>query len=639
MLETIRRAQPAIIKTVLGAVVLAFVGTIFLDWGWQRPGPLDSYLARVGDEVISVREYQITYNNMMDFYKRAYQDHFTEEMARLLNLKQQALDTLIQRKMLLEEAKRQGLTVTDAELITRVQSYPVFQMDGRFDRSRYVQVLRLSRLTPQDFERSQREELLLAKLEHLIKDGIHMTESEVKSAFLRENEQVNVEYSRVDPAHFTTQVAISGDDIAHYYQGHLERFRKPERVRVAYVVIDPASFADRVEMTEEKLGQYYNAHKEEFYQEEQVRVRHILLKLPPEAKADEDARVRAEADGIRQRIEAGEDFAALAQQVSQDPASAAPGGDLGFFKRGAMVKAFEDAAFALQPGEMSAPVRTDFGYHLLKGEERQEAGYQPLEAVRVELVQRLSREEARRLAEERAQAVYALIVAAGGPLTAATQQFDVEVQETPLIARGQAVEGIEPTSLFTQTAFALQEGQVSQPTAFGSRYVIMKLLERQESYIPSFDEVKDVVGEALVQERSKDLARQKAEAFIDDLKAGKSLEELAHTVNSQAEQTGLFSRGGTVDKLGRPQELIRTAFRMTVGEARVVNLSDQPAVIVLKERSAFDAEAYEREKEQVRQRLLRQKQEQIFAQWANDMRRQVEDRHQISINQNVLAAL
>jgi peptidyl-prolyl cis-trans isomerase D len=639
MLDTIRRAQPAIIKTVLGAVVIAFVGTIFLEWGWQRPGRLDSQLAKVGGEVISVREYQLAYNSVTEFYRRAYQDRFTEEMARLVNLKQQALDVLVQRKILLEEAKRQGLTVTDAELIVRVQSYPAFRVNGGFDRGRYVQVLRLSRLTPGDFEQSQREDLLVTKLENLIKDGIHVNESEVRSAFVRENEQANIEYLRVDPLHFAPQVVISDDDIAQYYQGHQERFRRPERVRVAYVIVDPASFAEQVEITDEKIAQYYEAHKDDFYQEEQVRTRHLLLKLPSEAKPEDDARVLAEAEAIRLRIGAGEDFAVLAQQLSQDLASAAQGGDLGFFKRGAMVKAFEEVAFSLQPGETSGPVRTDFGYHLIQVEERQEAGYRSLESVHAELLQRLSREESRRLAEERARAVYDSSVAAGGAVQAAAQEFNLTVQETPLIARDQAVDGTDTTPLFTQTAFELQEGQVSQPTALDDRYAIMQLLERQPSSIPPLDEIKDAVGEALVQERAKDLARQQAAAFIDELKAGKALEELAHTLDFQTEQTGPFTRGGTIVKLGRPQELIRTAFRMAVGEARLVNLSDQPAVIVLKERSAFDSEAYGREKEQVRQRVLRQKQDQVFAQWMNDRRRQIEEANQISINQNVLALL
>jgi peptidyl-prolyl cis-trans isomerase D len=194
MLETIRRAQPAIIKAVLGAVVVAFVATIFLDWGWRRSSRPDTQLATVGGEGVSMREFQMTYNNLVDFYRRIYQDRFTEDFARTLNLRQQALDTLVQRKLLLHEARGQGIMVTDAELIERVQSYPVFQVDNNFDRTRYLQVLRLSRLTPGDFEQNQREELLLAKLENLIKDAVQVSETEVKEAFIRDKEQLNMEY-------------------------------------------------------------------------------------------------------------------------------------------------------------------------------------------------------------------------------------------------------------------------------------------------------------------------------------------------------------------------------------------------------------------------------------------------------------
>src|SRR5688500_17144814 len=174
MLDTIRRAQPAIIKAVLGAVVIAFVGTIFLDWGWQRPGRPDARVATIGDEVVSLHEYEITYNDLVDRYRRAYRERFTEDFTRTLNLKQQVLDSLIQRKVMIHEAKRLGLTVTDAELIGKVQTYPEFHVDGGFDRTRYLQVLRLLRLTPADFEQNQREGILLMKLEQLIKDGVQL---------------------------------------------------------------------------------------------------------------------------------------------------------------------------------------------------------------------------------------------------------------------------------------------------------------------------------------------------------------------------------------------------------------------------------------------------------------------------------
>jgi len=636
MLDTIRRAQPALIKGVLGAVVLAFVATIFLDWGWQRSGRPDAHVATVGGEGVSLHEFQMTYTNLTDFYRRLYQDRFTEDFARTLNLKQQALDTLVQRKLLLREAKRKGLIVSNAELIEKVQTYPVFQVNGHFDQSRYLQVLRLSRLTPGDFEQNQREDLLLEKLENLLKDGVQVTEAEVKQTFIHDKEQVNVEYIRADPAQFVRQVEMSDADLSTYYQEHLERFRKPEQTRVGFVVVDPEWFAALVEMTDGQLAEYYEQHKEEFRREEQVRARHILFKLAQQAGAEEEARVRGEAETTLQRIQAGEDFAALASQLSEDPVSAQQGGDLGFFKRGEMVKPFEEMAFGLKPGVVSDPVRTDFGYHLIKVEEMQQAGYEPVEAVRAELRTRLAREEVRRLAEAKAQAVYDAMIAAGGEWKTAVQALELVPRETPFIAQGEVVEGIDNSAAFMRTAFALQDGEVGRPTLIGNQYVVEKLLERKASLIPPFEEAKDVVRDALVRERSHALARQKADEWLTEVQAGQSIEQLAQAFNIQAEQTGLFSRNGAIPKLGRSQEFIREVFRMRVGEGRVVDLLEQPAVVVLTEHKEFDAEGYEKDKAQMKQQALRQKREQTFSQWANELRRQAEERHEIAVNPRLL---
>jgi peptidyl-prolyl cis-trans isomerase D len=637
MLDTFRRAQPAIIKGVLGAVVLAFVATIFLDWGWQRSGRPDTHVATLGGEGVSLHEFQMTYTNLTDFYRRLYQDRFTEDFARTLNLKQQALDTLVQRKLLLREAKRQELVVSDAELIEKVQAYPVFQVNGHFDHSRYLQVLRLSRLTPGDFEQNQREELLLGKLENLIKDSVQVTETEVKQAFIHDKEQVSAEYVRVDPAQFVAQVEMSDDDLSTYYQTHLEQFRKPEQARIAYVVVDPEAFVARVELTDEQLAQYYEQHKEEFRREEQVRARHILFKLAQQAGTEEEARVRGEAEAALQRIQAGEDFAALAGQLSQDPVSAQQGGDLGFFRRGEMVKPFEEVAFALKPGTVSEPVRTDFGYHVIKIEELQEAGYEPLEAVWAELRERLTQEEARRLAEAKAETVYEGMFVSGSEWKTAVQALELVPRETPFIAQGEVVEGIENSAAFLRAAFTLQDGEVSRPTLIGNQYVVGKLLERKASHIPPFEEAKDAVRDALVRDRSHTLARRKADTWLAEVQAGQSLEQLAQAFNTQTEQTGLFSRNGAIPKLGRPQEFIREVFRMRVGEGRVVDLLEQPAVVVLTEHKEFDAEGYEKEKAQMKQQVLRQKREQTFSQWSNALRRQAEERREILINQNLLA--
>jgi hypothetical protein len=273
---------------------------------------------------------------------------------------------------------------------------------------------------------------------------------------------------------------------------------------------------------------------------------------------------------------------------------------------------------------------------LIKVEERQEAGYPPLEAVRAELGARLTREEAGRLAETKAQTVHKAIAAAGSEWRAAVQALELIPRETPFIAQGAVVEGLENSVTFIQAAFALQDEEVSQPTLIGDQYVIMKLLERKASHIPPLEEVKDTVREALVRERSGTLAWQKADEWLAEVKAGKALEQLAQAVDTEIEQTGLFSRNGTIPKLGRPQGFIREVFHMRVGEARVIDLLEQPAVVVLKERKEFDAEAYEKDKAQMRQQVLREKREQTFSQWANELRRQAEERREIFVNQNLL---
>jgi peptidyl-prolyl cis-trans isomerase D len=344
-------------------------------------------------------------------------------------------------------------------------------------------------------------------------------------------------------------------------------------------------------------------------------------------------------EAVQQRLAAGEDFAELAREFSEDPASAEQGGDLGFFKHGEMVKPFEDAAFSLQPGEMSGIVRTDFGYHLIKLAEIQTAGYRPLEDIRSELVERMTLEESKRLAETRAQSLYEALTTPGAEWEVAVREAGVSSIETPFIARGQAVEGVGPASMFTQAAFALQVGEISQPKLIGTRYTIMKLMERQDAYVPPFEEVQAEVRDALVQERSRELAQKKAEEFRAEMQGGKTLEELAQGLHMQVEQTGLFTRSTTIPKLGRPLEFIRVAFQMGEGDVRIVTLQGQPAIAVLTERTAFDTEAYEKEKAQIRQRVLRQKRDQTFAQWVDDVRQGLEARHEVSINQTLLTVL
>jgi hypothetical protein len=241
------------------------------------------------------------------------------------------------------------------------------------------------------------------------------------------------------------------------------------------------------------------------------------------------------------------------------------------------------------------------------------------------------------LAEAKAQVAYDVMVTAGSDWKTAVQALEMVPRETPFVAQGEEMEGIENSTAFMRAGSALQDGEVSRPTLIGNQYVVEKLLERKASHIPPFEEVRDAVRDALVRERSHALARQQADEWLAEVQAGQPIEQLAQAFNTQTEHTGLFARNGAIPKLGRPQEFIREVFRMRVGEGRVVDLLEQPAVVVLTEHKEFDAEAYEKDKAQTKQQVLRQKREQTFSQWSDELRRQAEERHKISVNPSLLA--
>jgi len=231
------------------------------------------------------------------------------------------------------------------------------------------------------------------------------------------------------------------------------------------------------------------------------------------------------------------------------------------------------------------------------------------------------------------------MVAAGGGWEAAVYAAGLQPRQTSDLARGENVEGIDDSAALTQAAFALQNGEISQPISIGDRNVVVKLLERTPSVIPPYEEVSDTVREVLLQERSRALARQKADEYLAAVKAGRTLVDLAQAVKAQVEETGLFSRNSTIPKLGRSPGFINDLFRMNVGEARVVDLLDQPAIVILKERTAFDEEAYAKEKGQMRDQVLRQKRERAFTQWSDDLHWRAQERHEIVVNESLVAVL
>lgn len=638
MLKTFREAQPWIIKMVMGGVVLAFIGTIFFAWGMGGQTTRNT-LATVGGTAITLPEFQTAYQNLYNFYQQQYKDRFTPELAQTLGLKRQVLDNLIQRHLLLQEAQKEGLVVTNAELIAHIQEYPAFQVEGKFDKERYRRLLQLNRLSPGEFEQRQKHDLLIAKLERMITESVRVSEAELKEAYAKEYGKIKFRFLTLTPSFFESDISaqIQKEEIEKYYQENKELFRKPEQIQVSYLLVESKPFEEQVTITEEAVTQYYNAHKEAYRREERVRARHILIKVDPGAKPEEEGQAKARAEEILRQVKAeGADFAQIAKEVSEDPSSAQRGGDLGYFGRGAMVKPFEEMAFTLQPGEISPLVRTNFGYHIIRVEDKQEAGYQPLEEIKELLTEQLKREEVDKLVLTRAEALLGEIKAQGGNLEEVGQKEGITVLTTPFFARTERqLPGIMNASLFVKTAFALQEDEVSTPLKLGRDYYLLKVVARKAPHVPEFAEIQEEVRAKLVAEKSNKAAAEKAEALDKDLTKGASLQDIAQSLDLKVQETGFLTRRDPIPEIGRNPTLLDTVFQMKKGESKVVPTGDKYYIVQVDDQQLFDDEDYTKKRPELEQRLQTLKETLVFQAWLEGLRKQAE----ISINEELMALL
>ena len=359
-----KHATSWLIKVALFAIVI-----VFIFWGgYSYTEKKASRVAAVNGSYIGMVEFQSMYNNLVEQMRRQFGKQFSPELAETLNLKRQALDQLINRRLLLAEAKMLELDVSREELQNAIISYPAFQTNGRFDQQRYQQILRLNKLTPQEFEASQREDLLISKVQQFITRGTKVLDAEMLSFFHHTQDKVNLAYLQVDPKDFKTQVKVDEESIRDYFDKHRENYRLPVKRNILYVRFRPRDYIDEVQPTDMEIEDFYRLHQEDYKEPEKVRARHILFRIPPKAKTSDIQAIQKRADMVLDLARKGEDFAELARRYSEDT-TASTGGDLGYFTSEDMVKPFSDSAFSLEKGEISDLVRSRFGLHIIKVED------------------------------------------------------------------------------------------------------------------------------------------------------------------------------------------------------------------------------------------------------------------------------
>jgi peptidyl-prolyl cis-trans isomerase D len=603
MLDFVRNQQKSIIvKLAFAIIILSFViGYAMLSApGGSGDESPTAEAAVVNGKSIAFDDFQSAYSNLYQIYQNIYQDQFNPALEKQLKLADKSINGLIDQALMQDEAERLQLVVTHKELIDAIAQVEAFQVNGVFNKERYLQVLAYQRMNSDQYEAVKHNELLLDKVQEHFKAMVKVSDADIEEEFRNINEKINLNFVSLTPAKYEKQVKITEQGLEAYFAENQETFRIPEMVSLRYLQFAPERYLDQVTFEDDELQRYYRRHLDQFEILEKVKASHILIMV--DADADEKTREerRAYAESILEEVRAGKDFAELARAKSDDKASAVKGGNLGYFTRGSMVKPFEDAAFSMNPGDTSGLVETTFGYHIIRVMEYTEPGVRSLEDAIDEVKEGLRTDKARQLAFEKAMDAYN-INRKTGDLDAAAKANELGVKETGLFDRDGYIDGIGRNEEIINTAHLLEDKALAKPVLTEDGVILFTVKQRVASHIPELAEVRELVTAAYRAVESKQLARAAAEQLVADLQAGGSLAKLAKKANYEIEETGEFTRTYSpfVPRLGSSKELFDAAFELTDEKKaidRIFEIQNRFVVVEVKQRIAADMTALDQAK-------------------------------------------
>lgn len=581
MLDRMRRHK-AWLKWSLAIVVLAFIlfyVPAFLGSGDGGPaGAPSDMVASVDGRKISVAEFQRAYQAQIQMYRGAYGGNVNEQMLKQLGIDQQILQQMVDEQASLTEATRQGIDVTDAELAQRIMAIPAFQQNGQFiGQERYATLLRMQRppMSVDEFEQNLRKSLVVDKFRSALTEWVSVTDKDVEQEFQRRNEKVKLEMVSFPVDKYRPEVTVTDAEMAPYFDAHKERYRIGEKRKIRYLLVDLEGLRASSKPTQREVQRSYTDNLELYSTPEQVRASHILLKTA--GKKEEE--VKAKAEQVLKELKAGGDFGALAKKYSEDEASAKLGGDLDFFSKGKMVPEFDEAAFKLQPGEMSDVVKTQYGFQIVKVTDKKAASTRTLDQVRPQIVDQLTWERAQSKAADMAAAAEKEI-AKPADLDKVAASRGLKVQESGFFVREEPILGLGASPQAAAEAFGLKAGAVSGAVRVSGGYAFLTVTGTQAPRLPSLDEAKDRVKEDITKQKAKELAMQKATAAASALKGAGDFAKAAKTAGVEVKTTELLPRDSPLPDIGVSPQVDAVAFALPAGSVSDPIATDNAVAVV-----------------------------------------------------------
>lgn len=613
MLDRMRRHKAWLKWTLaLAGFALLVLGFPLIQPPPETPGTLTDVLAQVGDREITVGEFQTLFRRQLQSYQVQSGGEITADLLRSMGIDRQLLQQVIDEYAALQEAARLGVTVSDAEVREAIVSLPAFQQDGEFiGEAAYLQMLRMQQppMAPAEFEENVRRSLMLQRLQAALTDWITVSDEDVEREHVRRNERVRLSAISFRADDFREGLEATDDDVAALFDQNANDYLVPEKRRLRFVLVDVPALKAQFTPSEADVQAYYDNNLDRYTEEVDLRVSHILLRTQDKELAD----VQAQAASIAAEARDGTDFAELARRYSEDEGTRDAGGDLGRITRGQMVPEFEGAAFALEQDEVSDPVTSMFGVHVIKATEKSGGTMQTLDEVRDGIVDLLQQESADARAAALSEAM-SLEIDEAADLEAAAVRRGLEVQESGFAALGEPILGLGFSSEVTTQAFQLADGEVAGPIPTPTGPAFVTVTGIQAPYVPPLEEVEARVRDDVVRRKAFVMAQERADAVAALLQDADDFGSAAQAEDLAVNESGLLARGEVMPGVGVNAQVEEVAFSLSPGETSAPVLTGNSAVVVhVHERQDADRADLQANRERLRSEMILERQNQFYA--------------------------
>ena len=640
MLDSMRRHKNWL-KWSLALVVLAFIALYFpsyMNTGTTIGATPSDVVATVDGKDIRGVDFQRRYQNQIQAYQQQYGGNINEQLLRQLGIDQQILQQMVDEQAALTEAERQGIRVSDEELAQQIFSIPALQENGRFiGEQRYEQLLaaQYPPMTKGDFEDNLRRSMMVDKLRSAVTDWMALSDADVEREYRNRNEKAKLQVVAVTADKFRDKVMVTDADVASYYSAHQAEYRKGEQRKVKYLLIDRDQLRSRVTISPQDIDSYYNTNIQQFQTPEQVRASHILLKTD----GKDEAAVRKQAEDVLKQAKApGADFAALAKKYSEDDGSKANGGDLDYFGKGRMVPEFEQAAFAMQPGQISDLVKSQFGFHIIKVVDKKAAGTRTLDEARAQIQETLAAQRVEQQLETRTRDLDARITKPAD-IDTVGKEAGASVAETGFFARDEPIPGLGPAPQISAQAFQMKDGEVSKAVQSPRGPVYITVTGKRDPYVPKLEEVKDKVREDVIKTKAAEMSKQRAGEIAAALRSAKDFSAAAKAQGLEAKDSQLIARGSPLPDIGVSPEVDAVAFALPAGGVSDPISTPNGSVIVrVAERQDVTPDQLRQGKEGFRAQLLNERRDVFFSSYMTKAKQQMKIQVNADVARRIIGA-